>query len=149
VSGTIVDMSGRTLSGQTTEAFYASVRHAKPLAVGLNCALGAKQMRPFLERLSKAAPECYISCYSNAGLPNALGGYDETPENMRIDVGEFAQAGLVNIVGGCCGTTPPHIRAIRQGVIQYPPRRLQPRFTPFSIHIIFYSNVAKKTRQRF
>jgi len=124
VSGTIVDMSGRTLSGQTTEAFFASVRHAKPLAVGLNCALGAKQMRPFLERLSKAAPDTFISCYSNAGLPNALGGYDETPANMAVDVGEFAKAGLVNIVGGCCGTTPPHIKAIREACIVHAPRKV-------------------------
>ena len=128
ISGTIVDMSGRTLSGQTTEAFWASVKHSKPLCVGLNCALGAKQMRPFLQRLSKVASDTFISVYANAGLPNALGGYDEKPESMKKDYNEFATAGLVNLVGGCCGTTPAHIRAIREGVEGVTPRELSSRF---------------------
>jgi 5-methyltetrahydrofolate--homocysteine methyltransferase len=113
LSVTITDASGRTLSGQTTEAFWNSVRHAKPLSVGLNCALGAKDMRPYLEELSKIA-DCYVSCYPNAGLPNPLSptGYDETPVMTAKFVGEFVDAGFINILGGCCGTTPDHINAI-------------------------------------
>ena len=111
ISGTITDASGRTLSGQTTEAFWHSVRHARPLAVGLNCALGAAEIRPYLAELSRVA-DTFISCYPNAGLPNAFGEYDETPEEMAAVMGEFAGSGLVNIVGGCCGTTPEHISAI-------------------------------------
>jgi len=113
LSVTITDASGRTLSGQTTEAFWNSVRHAKPLSVGLNCALGAKEMRPYLEELSKIA-DCYVSCYPNAGLPNPLSptGYDETPIMTAKFVGEFVDAGFINILGGCCGTTPDHINAI-------------------------------------
>ena len=113
LSVTITDASGRTLSGQTTEAFWNSVRHAKPLSVGLNCALGAKEMRPYLEELSKIA-DCYVSCYPNAGLPNPLSptGYDETPVMTAKFVGEFVDAGFINILGGCCGTTPDHINAI-------------------------------------
>jgi 5-methyltetrahydrofolate--homocysteine methyltransferase len=113
LSVTITDASGRTLSGQTTEAFWNSVRHAKPLSVGLNCALGAKDMRPYLEELSKIA-DCYVSCYPNAGLPNPLSptGYDETPIMTAKFVGEFVDAGFINILGGCCGTTPDHINAI-------------------------------------
>ena len=111
VSGTITDASGRTLSGQVTEAFWHSVRHARPLAIGLNCALGAGELRPYVAELSRIS-DCFVSAHPNAGLPNAFGEYDETPEAMARVVGEFATAGLVNIVGGCCGTTPAHIAAI-------------------------------------
>ncbi len=123
VSGTITDQSGRTLSGQTTEAFYNSIAHANLLSVGLNCALGAEQMRPYLEDLSNKAT-CYVSCYPNAGLPNEMGEYDETPEHMASVIKEFAQSGLINIVGGCCGTTPSHIKAIADTVKQIEPRAL-------------------------
>ncbi|HET8706650.1 MAG TPA: homocysteine S-methyltransferase family protein, partial [Pseudomonadales bacterium] len=105
ISGTITDASGRTLSGQTAEAFWNSVRHAKPISIGFNCALGAKELRQYVEELSNKA-ETYISAHPNAGLPNAFGGYDETPEQMAKIVGEFAASGFLNIVGGCCGTTP-------------------------------------------
>src|SRR5580765_6606862 len=111
ISGTITDASGRTLSGQVTEAFWNSVRHARPLAVGLNCALGAAEMRPYAAELARVA-DTFVSCYPNAGLPNAFGEYDETSGHMAEVVGDFASAGLVNIVGGCCGTTPAHIAAI-------------------------------------
>jgi 5-methyltetrahydrofolate--homocysteine methyltransferase len=111
ISGTITDASGRTLSGQVTEAFWYSVRHARPLSIGLNCALGAGELRPYVAELSRIA-DCFVSAHPNAGLPNAFGEYDETPEAMSRVVGEFATAGLVNIVGGCCGTTPEHIAAI-------------------------------------
>eukprot|EP01104_Vermistella_antarctica_P006270 TRINITY_DN16987_c0_g1_i1.p1 TRINITY_DN16987_c0_g1~~TRINITY_DN16987_c0_g1_i1.p1 ORF type:complete len:1249 (+),score=451.99 TRINITY_DN16987_c0_g1_i1:89-3835(+) len=121
ISGTIVDLSGRTLSGQTSEAFLISVSHSKPFSVGLNCALGPKEMRPFLQRVSQAA-DCFVSCYPNAGLPNALGGYDETPETMGGFMKEFAEAGLFNIAGGCCGTTPAHIAAIAEAVKGITPR---------------------------
>ncbi|HEV2417865.1 MAG TPA: methionine synthase [Terriglobia bacterium] len=121
VSVTIVDQSGRTLSGQTVEAFWISVSHMKLLSVGINCALGAKQMRPYLEELSQIAP-IYISCYPNAGLPNAFGGFDETPERMAADLGDFAANGWVNIVGGCCGSTPAHIKAIAEAVGGCAPR---------------------------
>ena len=121
VSGTIVDMSGRTLSGQTGEAFYVSIRHAKPFAVGLNCALGAPQMKPFLQRLADEA-ECKVLAYPNAGLPNQFGGYDDKPEDMARDVSDFATDGLVNFVGGCCGSTPPHIAAIARAVSTMAPR---------------------------
>ncbi|MDE3181689.1 MAG: methionine synthase, partial [Acidobacteriota bacterium] len=114
-SVTIVDQSGRTLSGQTVEAFWISVSHMKLLSVGINCALGAKQMRPYIEELSQIAP-VYISCYPNAGLPNAFGGFDETPERMAADLADFASNGWVNIVGGCCGSTPAHIKAIAESV---------------------------------
>ena len=117
LSGTITDASGRTLSGQTTEAFWISVAHARPLIVGLNCALGAAAMRPYTAELSRLAP-CYVSSYPNAGLPNAFGEYDQTPEAMAAQVRDFAAAGLVNLVGGCCGTTPEHIRAIAAAVIR-------------------------------
>ena len=122
ISGTITDASGRTLSGQVTEAFWYSVRHARPLAIGLNCALGAGELRPYVAELSRIA-DCFVSAHPNAGLPNAFGEYDETPEAMARVVGEFATAGLVNIVGGCCGTTPPHIAAIAQAATQGAPRR--------------------------
>jgi len=123
VSVTITDKSGRTLSGQMIEAFWNSVSHAPLLSVGINCALGAKEMRPYIEELSGLAP-VFLSAYPNAGLPNAFGGFDETPEIMCGDIGTFAREGWVNIVGGCCGTTPAHIRAIAQAVKGLPPRRL-------------------------
>ena len=125
VSGTITDASGRTLSGQTPEAFWNSVRHASPLLVGLNCALGAALMRPYIEELSRVA-DTYVSCYPNAGLPNPMSetGYDETPETTSRLLGDFARSGFVNLVGGCCGTTPAHIRAIVEAVAVLPPRRL-------------------------
>ncbi|MDP4116923.1 MAG: methionine synthase, partial [Bacteroidota bacterium] len=130
ISGTIVDLSGRTLSGQTTEAFWISISHTKNLlSVGLNCALGAKQMRPFLEDLSNIS-SCYISVYPNAGLPNELGGYDETPEAMAEVLKEYADAGFVNIVGGCCGTTPVHINAIADVVAGHEPRKI-PTVEPY------------------
>jgi 5-methyltetrahydrofolate--homocysteine methyltransferase len=121
ISGTITDASGRTLSGQVTEAFWNSVRHARPLAVGLNCALGADEMRPYLAELARVA-DTFVSCYPNAGLPNAFGEYDELPEHMASVVGEFAQAGLVNLLGGCCGTTPDHIAAIAKAAENQRPR---------------------------
>ncbi len=123
ISGTITDASGRTLSGQTTEAFWNSVRHAKPISVGLNCALGAKELRPYLEELSNKA-ETHVSAHPNAGLPNAFGEYDESPAEMARVVEEFAASGFLNIVGGCCGTTPAHIEAIANAVAKYAPRVL-------------------------
>ncbi|HEY3198310.1 MAG TPA: methionine synthase [Nitrospirales bacterium] len=122
VSVTITDRSGRTLSGQTIEAFWNSIAHMDLLSVGINCALGAKQMRPYMEELSTIAP-VYASCYPNAGLPNAFGGFDETPEIMASDLAEFAGSGWLNIVGGCCGTTPAHIQAIAQAIKNARPRR--------------------------
>ncbi|QZX84921.1 methionine synthase [Metapseudomonas otitidis] len=123
ISGTITDASGRTLSGQTTEAFWNSVRHARPISVGLNCALGAKELRPYLAELAAKA-ETHVSAHPNAGLPNAFGEYDETPAEMAAVVEEFAASGLLNIVGGCCGTTPPHIQAIAEAVAKHKPRTL-------------------------
>jgi 5-methyltetrahydrofolate--homocysteine methyltransferase len=123
ISGTITDASGRTLSGQTLEAFYNSIRHARPLSVGLNCALGAKEMRPHIEELSQLA-DCYVSAYPNAGLPNAMGEYDEHPEDTGHYLEEWAKEGWVNIVGGCCGTTPDHIRHIAEHVKSISPRKL-------------------------
>jgi 5-methyltetrahydrofolate--homocysteine methyltransferase len=128
ISGTIVDQSGRTLSGQTGEAFVTSVVHARPLALGLNCALGADQMLPFMQNISKSSP-CFTICYPNAGLPNTFGEYDETPEQMAIQVEKFAALGLVNILGGCCGTTPDHINALVNSCSKYPPRKI-PKFDP-------------------
>lgn len=133
VSGTVTDKSGRILSGQTVAAFWASVRHSRPLAVGLNCALGATLMRPYIQELAKLAKDTFISCYPNAGLPNAMSdtGFDETPADTSGHLNEFAAEGLVNIVGGCCGTTPEHIAAIRQQVQTHAPRRFasgQPHF---------------------
>jgi len=122
VSGTIVDKSGRTLSGQTGEAFIISISHAKPMCVGLNCALGANEMRPFIEALGKAT-DTFVLCYPNAGLPNTFGGYDELPETTGRNMKEFAEDGLVNLVGGCCGTTPDHIRAVVEAVDGIPPRQ--------------------------
>jgi 5-methyltetrahydrofolate--homocysteine methyltransferase len=123
ISGTITDASGRTLSGQTLEAFYTSISHAKPLSVGLNCALGAKEMRGHIEELSQIA-ECYVSAYPNAGLPNAMGEYDEQPEQTAHFLEEWAEEGFVNIVGGCCGTTPDHIKHIAEHVKNIQPREL-------------------------
>jgi 5-methyltetrahydrofolate--homocysteine methyltransferase len=123
ISGTITDASGRTLSGQTLEAFYTSVVHAKPLSIGLNCALGAAEMRQHIEELSQIAG-CYVSAYPNAGLPNAMGEYDEKPEETAHFLEEWAKEGFVNIVGGCCGTTPDHIRHIAEHVKQFKPRQL-------------------------
>jgi 5-methyltetrahydrofolate--homocysteine methyltransferase len=126
VSGTITDASGRTLSGQTTEAFYNSVRHARPLVIGLNCALGARELRQHVEELSTIA-ETRVGCYPNAGLPNAFGEYDDTPEAMATQMAEWARSGFLNLVGGCCGTTPEHIRAIAEAVRAAPPRALPQR----------------------
>lgn len=123
ISGTITDASGRTLSGQTLEAFYTSVMHARPLSVGLNCALGAKEMRPHIAELSQIAG-CYISAYPNAGLPNAMGEYDENPEETGHYLEDWAREGFVNIVGGCCGTTPDHIKHIADNVRKLPPRKV-------------------------
>jgi len=123
ISGTITDRSGRTLSGQTAEAFWYSLRHARPLAIGLNCALGARDLRPHVDMLAQIA-DTFVSCHPNAGLPNAFGGYDEGPQEMSDMLREFASAGLLNVVGGCCGTTPEHIRAIAEAVRALPPRAL-------------------------
>ena len=130
ISGTVTDASGRILSGQTVSAFWHSVRHAHPIAVGLNCALGATLMRPYIEELSKAAPDTYISCYPNAGLPNPMSdtGFDETPAITGGLVEEFARAGFLNIAGGCCGTTPEHIAEIARRVGAYRPRARQERW---------------------
>jgi 5-methyltetrahydrofolate--homocysteine methyltransferase len=127
ISGTVTDASGRILSGQTVTAFWHSVRHARPLAIGLNCALGATLMRPYIQELNRVAPDTFISCYPNAGLPNPMSdtGFDETPEVTSRLVREFAQDGLVNIVGGCCGTTPQHIGAIAHAVAPMSTRKLQ------------------------
>jgi 5-methyltetrahydrofolate--homocysteine methyltransferase len=127
ISGTVTDASGRILSGQTVSAFWHSVRHARPLAVGLNCALGATLMRPYIEELSKVAGDTWISCYPNAGLPNPMSdtGFDETPEVTSRLLGEFAKSGFLNIAGGCCGTTPEHIAHIARAVSAYRPRSRQ------------------------
>src|SRR5262249_40783022 len=121
ISGTITDLSGRNLSGQTPEAFWYSLRHLKPFSIGMNCAFGAEQLRPSVAQISKAAAT-YLSVYANAGLPNAMGEYDETPASMAQSMGDWARDGLLNIVGGCCGTTPAHIRAIAEAVSPFPPR---------------------------
>jgi 5-methyltetrahydrofolate--homocysteine methyltransferase len=130
VSGTVTDASGRILSGQTVTAFWYSVRHAQPLAVGLNCALGAALMRPYIQELARAAPDTFISCYPNAGLPNPMSdtGFDETPDVTSRLLREFAAEGLVNIVGGCCGTTPEHIGAIHAAVQPLAARSVQKSF---------------------
>ncbi len=132
ISGTVTDASGRILSGQTVAAFWHSVRHARPLAVGLNCALGAAVMRPYIEELSKVAPDTFVSCYPNAGLPNPMSetGFDETPDVTGALMEEFARAGFLNIAGGCCGTTPEHIAEIAKRVGAYRPRtRHDPLFS--------------------
>lgn len=123
ISGTITDASGRTLSGQTLEAFLISVSHANPVSIGLNCALGADQMRPHIEELAGIAP-CYVSAYPNAGLPNAMGEYDEFPAHTAGIISEWAKEGWVNLVGGCCGTTPDHIAAIAAAMKKFEPRKL-------------------------
>src|SRR5215210_5616781 len=123
ISGTITDASGRTLSGQVTEAFWNSVRHAEPISVGLNCALGSKELRQYIEELSGIA-ETHVSAYPNAGLPNEFGEYDESPEFMAAEIGEWAANGWLNIVGGCCGTTPEHIKAMADAVAGHPPREV-------------------------
>ncbi len=128
ISGTITDLSGRTLSGQTLAAFWHSVRHSNPIAIGLNCALGAKELRPYVEELSKIA-NTFTSCYPNAGLPNSFGEYDETPEDMAKDISEFANNGFINIVGGCCGTTPEHIKAMADACKNIKPRSI-PKLKP-------------------
>ena len=122
ISGTITDRSGRTLSGQTPEAFWYSMRHLKPFAVGLNCALGAEAMRPYIAEIAAVA-DTYVLAYPNAGLPNAMGEYDETPHDMSCQIEPWAEEGLLNIVGGCCGSTPEHIAEIRAHVSKHPPRR--------------------------
>jgi 5-methyltetrahydrofolate--homocysteine methyltransferase len=130
ISGTVTDASGRILSGQTVTAFWYSVRHARPLAIGLNCALGAALMRPYIQELNRVAPDVFISCYPNAGLPNPMSetGFDETPEVTSRLLRDFAAEGLVNIVGGCCGTTPDHIGAIRSAIEPLPARSVQREF---------------------
>ncbi len=132
LSVTITDAAGRTLSGQTIGAFWASVMHARPFSVGINCALGAADMRPYVEELASLA-DCAVSCYPNAGLPNAFGEYDDSPEHMASVLGEFAAAGWLNIVGGCCGTTPVHIAAIAEATRPHPPRRLRERSPAFRL----------------
>src|ERR687893_674051 len=133
ISGTITDASGRTLSGQVTEAFWNSIRHAEPISVGLNCALGSKELRQYIEELSRIA-DTHVSAYPNAGLPNEFGEYDESPEYMAAEIGEWAKNGWLNIVGGCCGTTPEHIKAIADAVSDYKPREVPelPRYTHLS-----------------
>jgi 5-methyltetrahydrofolate--homocysteine methyltransferase len=130
ISGTVTDASGRILSGQTVTAFWHSVRHAQPLAIGLNCALGATLMRPYIQELHKVAADTFISCYPNAGLPNPMSdtGFDETPDVTSRLLHEFAVEGLVNIVGGCCGTTPDHIGAITRAVSPLAPRNVHSGF---------------------
>src|SRR5206468_6010709 len=125
-SGTIVDLSGRTMTGQTVEAFWTSISHADLLSVGLNCSLGAREMRPYVEELSRLAP-MYLSCYPNAGLPDGFGAFPETPKITAALLRDFAESGFVNIVGGCCGTTPDHIRALDSAI-----RDLAPRPSPGS-----------------
>ncbi|MDR5865810.1 methionine synthase [Halomonas koreensis] len=153
VSGTITDASGRTLSGQTTEAFWNSIRHARPLSVGLNCALGAEELRPYLQELSDKA-DTFVSAHPNAGLPNEFGEYDQTPEEMAAIVAEFADSGLVNIIGGCCGSTPEHIAAIHRAIAGTAPREVPERplacrlsgLEPFNIaHDSLFVNVGERT----
>jgi 5-methyltetrahydrofolate--homocysteine methyltransferase len=122
ISGTITDASGRTMSGQTAEAFFNSLRHVNPISIGFNCALGAKQLRQYIEELAGTA-DCYVNAHPNAGLPNEFGEYDESPEDMARELGEWAESGFLNIIGGCCGTTPPHIKAIAEAVSKFPPRK--------------------------
>ncbi|MBM3465790.1 MAG: methionine synthase, partial [Armatimonadetes bacterium] len=129
ISGTITDASGRTLSGQTTEAFWNSMAHARPLTIGLNCALGASELRPYIQEMSRIA-DTFVSCHPNAGLPNEFAEYDDSPELMAELIAEFARSGFLNIVGGCCGTSPRHIKAIADAVREIPPRKI-PQIAPF------------------
>ena len=144
ISGTITDQSGRTLTGQVTEAFYNSLRHAQPLSIGLNCALGADQLRQYVEELAGIS-ETYVSAHPNAGLPNEFGEYDETPEQMAGELADWAANGFVNIVGGCCGTTPEHIRAIVEAVSQHPPRQLPPIETQCRLSGLEPLNIGKES----
>ncbi|HNL21760.1 MAG TPA: homocysteine S-methyltransferase family protein, partial [Rhodocyclaceae bacterium] len=153
ISGTITDASGRTLSGQTAEAFWNSLRHVRPLSFGLNCALGAKELRPYVEELSRVC-DCLVSAHPNAGLPNAFGGYDETPDMLADEIEGWARTGIVNIVGGCCGTSPDHIRAIAARVAGVLPRALPTPATalrlsglePFNVGAgSLYVNVGERT----
>jgi len=137
LSGTIIDAAGRTLSGQNTEAFYISMLNAKPFCIGFNCALGATLMHPFLQRLSQIATT-YVHAYPNAGLPNEMGGYDETPEEFGANIKQYALEGLVNMVGGCCGTDPDYIRAIT-AAIEGIPRRVVPE----DKHITMFSGLTE------
>ena len=139
ISATITDASGRTLSGQTIDAFYASIAHARPFSVGINCALGGRAMRPYVEELARRA-HCYVTCYPNAGLPNAFGAYDETPAEMAAVLGDFAANGWVNLVGGCCGSTPAHIAAITAAVTGK-----KPRVVPAPVHILQLSGLETLT----
>lgn len=151
VSGTIVDNSGRTLSGQTNEAFWNSISHAKPLAVGLNCALGATDMKKYIANLSKCA-DCYVFCYPNAGLPNAMGGYDQKGSEMAEEVRPFCEEGLVNALGGCCGTTPEHIAAMRKMADAYPPRAVhdvEPLMRISGLEPLNYAPNAENMRSTF
>ena len=135
ISGTIVDQSGRTLSGQTTEAFYQSIKHCKPFAVGLNCALGAKDMLTFLKRLSNTA-ECFVLAYPNAGLPNEMSEYDQPPDEFADEVSLFSKEKLVNLVGGCCGTSTNYIKALSTLMTKYKPRPI-PIKKPGMFHLKF------------
>jgi 5-methyltetrahydrofolate--homocysteine methyltransferase len=124
ISGTITDASGRTLSGQTTEAFWNSVRHVRPFSIGLNCALGAKELRPYVMEMARVADDTFVSAHPNAGLPNAFAEYDEQPAETAAFIREWAEQGWLNICGGCCGTTPAHIKAIYEAVKDISPRKL-------------------------
>jgi 5-methyltetrahydrofolate--homocysteine methyltransferase len=151
ISGTIVDNSGRTLSGQTNEAFWNSISHAKPLAVGLNCALGALDMKKYIANLSACA-DCFVFCYPNAGLPNAMGGYDQKGAEMAEDVRPFCDDNLVNAIGGCCGTTPEHIAAIREMASAYPPRpvhTVEPLMRISGLEPLNYNPDASNMRKTF
>ena len=144
ISVTITDRSGRTLSGQTLDAFYVSIEHARPFSVGLNCALGASEMRPYLAELARIAG-CYVSCYPNAGLPNAFGQYDELPADTGVLLKDFADSGFVNILGGCCGTTPDHIRAIAAAVKELPPRPVRLKADPTADEFTQYAGLETLT----
>ena len=151
ISGTIVDNSGRTLSGQTNEAFWNSVAHAKPMAVGLNCALGASDMHQYVANLSKCA-DCFVFCYPNAGLPNAMGGYDQKGPEMAEEIRPFFEDGLLNAVGGCCGTGPEHIAAIRAMAEAYPPRKcatVEPLMRLSGLEPLTYEPDAANMRRTF
>ena len=143
LSVTITDRSGRTLSGQTIDAFWVSMARADPFAVGLNCALGAREMRPYLAELARVATDTWISCYPNAGLPNAFGGYDEQPDETAGLLREFAESGFVNILGGCCGTTPDHIRTLAAAVADIAPRPR--RVTADADRVTQYSGLERLT----